>query len=154
MHIGVDLGQQRDHTAIAIVEAREGSGERMVRSLARVPLGTPYPAVVERVRATVQHPQIWGRCTLTVDATGVGAPVVDMLRWAQVGCELWAVQITGGNRARKANGRWTVPKQDLLSGVQVLLERGQLRIAAVLPDAASLLRELRDMRGNAWRAAR
>jgi hypothetical protein len=39
-----------------------------------------------------------------------------------------------------------VPKQDLIAGVQVLLERRELRIARELKDAESRLRELMDMR--------
>jgi len=72
--------------------------------------------------------------------------VVDMLRMAQLGCEVWPVSITGGEQARHTNRKWNVPKQDLMSGLQLLLERGELRIAKQLPEAGSLLRELRDMR--------
>lgn len=146
LHVGLDLGQQQDHTALAVVESLHGSKLRLVRRLVRMPLGTPYPMVVERVREMVQHAEMWGRCTLTVDATGVGAPVVDMLRMAQLGCEVWPVSITGGEQARHTNRKWNVPKQDLMSGLQLLLERGELRIAKQLPEAGSLLRELRDMR--------
>ncbi len=54
-------------------------GHRMVaqvglRHLERMPLGTPYPEVVERVRELTRNPQLAGRCQLAVDATGVGAP--------------------------------------------------------------------------------
>ena len=54
----------------------------VLRHVERVPLGTPYPEVVERVRELVTHDELAGRCALAVDATGVGAPVVDMLRAA------------------------------------------------------------------------
>jgi len=146
LHVGLDLGQQQDHTALAVVESQQGSKLRLARRLVRMPLETPYPMVVERVREMVQHVEMWGRCTLTVDATGVGAPVVDMLRTAQLGCEMWPVSITSGEQARHTNRKWNVPKQDLLGGLQLLLERGELRIAKQLPEAGSLLRELRDMR--------
>jgi len=154
-YVGVDLGQRRDHSAIAVVERRHGGVERLVRSVVRVPLGTPYPLVVERVRDTVQHDALWGQCALVVDATGVGAPVVEMLRAAQLGCELCAVTITGGDQqlaSGQASGRiggmprYSVPKRDLMTGVQVLLERGDLRLARQMPGVGSLLRELRDMR--------
>src|SRR5665213_992763 len=94
--IGVDLGKRRDHTAIAVVERVErrcGYGEpefveMAVRFLERVPLGTTYPEVVAAVRETVSHPEVAGRCSVVVDATGVGSPVVDMLRSAGLGCEV------------------------------------------------------------------
>ena len=57
-YLGLDLGQRRDHTAMAVVERRETRlayqapqfSEVWVRYLERVALGTPYPRVVERVR--------------------------------------------------------------------------------------------------------
>jgi hypothetical protein len=39
-----------------------------------------------------------------------------------------------------------VPKQDLIAGVQVLLERGELKIAKRLKEAGALVRELIDVR--------
>jgi hypothetical protein len=39
-----------------------------------------------------------------------------------------------------------VPKQDLIAGVQVLLERGELRIAPKLREVGPLVRELMDMK--------
>ena len=41
---------------------------------------------------------------------------------------------------------WSVPKAELVSKLQALLHAGQLRIAAGLPDAAVLARELQDFR--------
>ena len=150
--VGVDLGQQRDHSAIVVVE-RDAAGRRLVRSAARVPLGTPYPLVVARVRETVQHEELWGCCALAVDGTGVGRPVVEMLREAGLGCEISAVSMTsgglsGGGPGRAQGGRtpwYSVPKRDLLAGVQVLLERRELRISRAMEGVGSLARELKDM---------
>jgi len=165
-YAGLDLGQRRDHSAIAVVERMELVRafqapifhSLLVRHVERVPLGTPYPRVVARVREIVRHGEVHGRCALAVDGTGVGAPVVEMLRAAQLGCEISAVTITGGDREhsqRSAGGAaWNVPKQDLIAGVQVLLERGELRIARKLRDAGPLVRELLDVRATAGRAAR
>ena len=44
--------------------------------------GRRIPNVVERVRAVVRAKPLVGRCTLVMDATGVGAPVLDLLRLA------------------------------------------------------------------------
>ena len=87
-------------------------------------------------------------CSLVVDATGVGQPVVDMLRAARLGCDICAVTITGGDKARCDGAGWNVPKQDLLAGLQVLLERGELRIAKDLRGARLLMRELMDMQAK------
>ena len=67
-YLGIDLGQRRDHTAIAVLE-RWDCGRAFlssvvhhleVRYVERVPLGTPYTAVVERVRRLVQHERVAG----------------------------------------------------------------------------------------------
>jgi hypothetical protein len=58
--VGVDIGQRRDPTAIAVVEQERRGSEthHIVRHLERLPLGSPYPAVAERIAAVV------GACTL------------------------------------------------------------------------------------------
>lgn len=145
-YVGLDLGQKRDHAAIAVVEREPDEEEVRVRHLERLPLGTPYPRVVKRVRELVQDEQIAGRCALAVDGTGVGAPVVDLLRESSLGCELAAVTISSGERESVTGGMFSVPKRDLIAGVQVLLEQGELRIARDLPDTGALVRELLDVR--------
>jgi hypothetical protein len=148
LFLGIDIGKTVDHTAIVIVE-RAAKGMN-VRYAERVPLGTSYPRVVEHVRWIVTHPMVRGRCAMAVDATGVGAPVVDMLRAGQMGCEISAVVISGGEKATSGSGNmWSVPKRDLLTGVQVLLQRGELKIAATLQEAETLVRELTDVRMTA-----
>src|SRR6266853_2113470 len=90
-YVGLDLGQKHDHAAIAVVERRAGSGIFRVGYLERMPLGTSYPRVVARVLEMVQDEKLQGRCALAVDGTGVGAPVVDLLRGSRLGCDLAAV---------------------------------------------------------------
>lgn len=153
-YVGLDLGQRRDHTAIAVIERGErvrqygpSTFERLlVRHLERLPLGTAYTAVVALVRNMVRDEQLRGRCVVVVDGTGVGAPVVDALRAARLQCEVCAVTITSGEREHQHGSVWNVPKKDLIAGVQVLLERGELAIAGKLVEAGSLMRELLNMR--------
>ena len=107
--VGVDFGQSKDHTAIAVLERAETTGARdavqfawkkevslQLRYLERVPLGTPYTEVVRRVVQVTQWHEIACRCRLAVDGTGVGRPVVDLLRRERPGCVVMAVNITGG----------------------------------------------------------
>ena len=101
--VGVDLGQQRDPTAITVIErgyvpagalynahywlkGRERYSARQpvrveyhVRHLERPTLGTSYVEVVERV---VELLKSLGdeELVLAVDTTGVGRPVADMLK--------------------------------------------------------------------------
>jgi hypothetical protein len=146
-YVGLDLGQRHDPTAIAVVE--KITNVVRVRHLERVPLGTPYPMVVERVREITRNGLMAGHCVLAVDGTGVGAPVVDMLRAASLGCDIAAVTITGGERQRQSRGVWSVPKRDLVAVVRVLLERGELKLAKGLRELGPLIRELTDVRSTA-----
>ena len=82
--LGLDLGQKQDPAALAVVE-KTPELRLMVRYVERAPLGTPYPRVVDWVRQVATNRQIAGRCELAVDATGVGNPVVEMLRAAGLG---------------------------------------------------------------------
>lgn len=157
------MGQRRDHTAVAVVErmVREArifdpaewrkrvepaADEWVVRHLERAPLGTPYTEVTERVVALARHPQLRGDCRLVVDATGVGMPVVDMLRAARPGCGIIPVWITGGEKERFDGAVWHVPKLDLLARLQALLETKRLRIARRMRETERLTRELLSMR--------
>jgi hypothetical protein len=84
--VGVDLGQRKDYSAVAALEVydavydhrdpitHEFVRERKyrLRGIERVRLGTPYPDVVQHVRNVVNLPELQGRSTLVVDATGVG----------------------------------------------------------------------------------
>jgi len=156
---GVDLGQKQDYSAIAVVEKWEAAGEidhwsweraievgHSLRHLERVALGTPYPEVVRRVREVARSGALAGRCTMVADATGVGGPVMDMLRAADLGCELVEVTITCGDRASWADGGWRVPKRDLVVGLEVMLETGSLKIAAGLREGGTFIKELTEMR--------
>ena len=157
--VGVDLGQAKDFTAIAAVEradlkgdwdaaayARRKASVLRLRYLERTALGTPYPEVVERVVEVTRSPALVGQCELVVDATGVGRPVVDLLRRARPGCPILPASITGGGRENYEAGYYHVPKRDLITGLQVLLQTSGLRIAGGLKFGAALTAEMAEMR--------
>ena len=80
-----------------------------------------------------------------VDETGVGRPVVDLLRTLPIKATVRPLTITSGSRARvEANGRWRVSKKLLVANV--LLGSGLVKVADGSSDAAALLRELADFR--------
>jgi len=163
--VGLDLGQAQDYTALAVVEQvggaptvldLSGSAYRRpdprqrqerhweparyhVRHLERFRLGTPYPDVVKRVQGLCAAPSL-GDYELIVDATGVGAPVVDLL--SEAGLAPIAVTITAGNAVTYEDGGYRVPKRDLVSTLQVLLQTERLKVAEGLPEAATLVREM------------
>ena len=142
---GLDLGQSQDYTALCVIEQRARQVLRL-RYLERVPLGTAYMEVVQRVRRTLRSRRLAGERYLAVDATGVGRPVVELLKQAELGCRVWPVLITGAGEAGARRGVYRVPKRELIVGLQGLLERGELRIAAGLGAGEALVRELGEMR--------
>ncbi len=145
-YFGVDLGQSHDPTAIAIVER---VGEYFhCGHLERVPLGTPYPAIIAQVAGMMQHPSNAGDVELAIDATGVGRPVADMFQAA--GIPFVGVIITGGaDEQVGGNDHYrSVPKATLISHVQALLHSGHLKIHPQLREAEVLARELQDFRVN------
>ena len=141
--LGLDLGQVKDYTALVILE-RHGEAEQAVfhaRHLQRFPLGTPYPAIVSSVARMLQLPPLKDETPrLAVDETGVGAPVVDLFRQAQLNATLHPVHITGGSTINYDRGVEFVPKRDLVSIVQVALQTEKLKIASALPEAQTLVR--------------
>ncbi len=164
-YLGLDLGKRRDPSAVAIVEREEPAFHRLdyvaylrgqekleakfaVRHLERVPLHTSYVLVAEKVRQMVRTPELRGRCTVVVDAGGVGEAVLDLLRDGRMDCPVVPVMITGGTRVRCESGVWNVPKRDLIAALQVLLEQKRLTIAADLPGAKALVDEMMSMRAR------
>jgi hypothetical protein len=159
--VGVDVGQRNDWTAIAIIERvhnvpawsprdppqnigpQSPTAQLHVRALERIPLGTPYPAIVQRVSWLVSQLEL-AEPQLVVDATGVGRPVVDLFR--QGHHKIVGVTITGGDATSNERVRggedWRVPKRDLVSALAVLLDAGRLKIANALPHARTLVDEL------------
>src|SRR4051812_47357728 len=162
--VGLDLGKAQNHTALSVIERREMvSCDRdpvtqafrteltmRIRHLQRIPLDTPYPDIVEFVRRVVSRSELGGsggrRTSLVVDASGVGAPVVDLLRKARLPCVLAPVTITSGDRETSDALGYGVPKRDLIVGLQVAFENRWLRVSRGAAHAEEFVKELLDMR--------
>lgn len=88
--IGLDVGQAQDYTALTVFERfhRERPICYHLRHLLRFKLGTPYPDQVAKVADIIKQEPLRGRCTLIVDGTGAGRPVVDMFRNARFGAAM------------------------------------------------------------------
>lgn len=161
---GLDLGQSQDFTALALLEtvptlhALTATGRDSelglpididyevagppaalkLLGLERYPLGTAYPQIVTHVAARLRA--IRGQVLLAVDATGVGAAVVDMFEALSV--PLIAITITGGSVAHGAGHRWSVPKRDLVHGLLLAFQDQRLTYANRLEQAPTFLQEL------------
>jgi hypothetical protein len=121
--IGLDLGQARDYTALAIIEKLEQKGSTLyhVRKLERT-RGIPYPDVVTRVKEIVAKLKT---SILVIDGTGVGRPVVDML----ASLKPVAIYIHGGYKVSHDGGTYGVPQRDLAAVLQVLVQNQRFKIA-------------------------
>ncbi len=148
---GLDLGRPYEFTALAVLERTEvpapNDSSHMVRHYAvrhleRLPPATPYPEVFARLTAVFAAEPLRGN-RLVVDYTGVGRPVLDMLRKAKVGAKVIPLFVTPGKRSSSDElGGWWVPRQELAAMLQVLLQSRRLRVAPTLPVVATLAREL------------
>lgn len=118
-----------------------------VRHLERFELGTKYTDVVDRVATLVRSdPLRHMPAILLVDKTGVGASVLDSFTQAGIGAA--AITLHGGSSVTRDPQRagYRVPKRDLITVTQVLLQNGQLKVAAGLPEAETLKKELLNFR--------
>src|SRR5918997_1066774 len=185
--VGVDLGQANDFTAIAVLEKTiappetamfspvgespsnrldEGSVVYDLVYLKRPKLGTPYDVIARRVADLIceLEPQgafgELGQVTLSVDGTGVGRGVVDMLDTefkrrgttskAVPKVDFRRVSVTGSQttlkRPTRANGFWSVPKKDLVFPAVAAFQQGKIRIAKGIKDRDALVNELKNYR--------
>ena len=154
--LGLDLGQTKDFTALAVLEcqAPETGTEKpdyALRHLRRFPLGTPYTEIVPALATLVRSGPL-AESPVVVDQTGVGRAVVDMMRQA-VG---WVVPvtITGGHAVTVAEDHSLhVPKKELVTCLQVVMQSRRLRIARTLHEVALLVRELQQFQVKITQAA-
>jgi hypothetical protein len=185
VHIGVDVGQKRDHSAIIVCEVSERPTQASyfdhvrqrnrpwmesvytVQEIRRLPLGTPFTALVAEVVSLVgsvhemeREMRKAGRLTqyeqsLTVDvwidATGLGAPIVELLQTALNAksrtdtANLHPVVFTFGDRlvhgGYEGDGD-VLGKGYLVSRLQILLEQNRLLLPKRSPEIDNMLEEL------------
>jgi hypothetical protein len=173
--VGVELGQASEVTAIAIVEsltlpilrsetirregwvdvrpvyqAPDGTETRehppvnfALRHLERFPVGSSYTDILDRVMTLAQ--KLSGP-SVVVDATRMGTAALNLFRYS--GLYVTMVSIIAGDQEAQEGSDYRVPKKDLVSVTQVLLQTGRLKIARTLPHAALLARELVNFRSR------
>jgi hypothetical protein len=165
-YVGLDLGQAQDYTALAVVQsgAQQDPETRGIekylhlRHLERYELGTPYPAIADKVAVLMRDERLSpneydpsrrrifrSEPQLIVDDTGVGRAVADFLRAR--GLRFKAVTITGGDEVNAVGGgRYRVPKRDLVGALEVPFHTGKLKIAEGMDLWPALKKELLNFR--------
>jgi hypothetical protein len=152
-YVGVDLGQAGDPSAISIAESvgikncndlgeTYFDTEYHIRYIQRLPLNTTYPAIVSHTHKMTLTKPLLDDYKAVLDGTGVGRPVVDLFRQANI--RTIPVTITGGGTEsfNDVDGYWHVPKKILVSNMQVLLGNNRVKFADDLPDKQTLINEL------------
>jgi hypothetical protein len=159
---GLDLGQAHDSSALVILAAdtfvaRERNPLDMspvrhtvwtVVAAERFALGTPYPDIVYDVSWRFSRSPLSGASTLVLDATGVGAAVWDLFSQQRLPVELSGVVLGAGRAESSSGGKAVVPKLELVDGVRVAMEAGQLFFAAGAAGVDLLIDELSQLEAS------
>jgi hypothetical protein len=168
--VGLDLGKAQDYSAISVLgivptkyqKTVQGIDPELnvrrdqvvtvegpplmnhVRHVERLPIGTSYPQVVNRV-IEVLHSLPVG-AWLVVDNTGVGQAVTDLI--IQAGLRPICVYITGGNTVTYDETGWyfNVPKRDLVEVLRVAFQSKRIKINSRIPDVKTLVNELQNFK--------
>jgi hypothetical protein len=164
-YVGLDLGQSQDYTALAVVqkiptydeETGKHAKELHLKHLERYPLKTPYTHIADTVRDLLTGPPFTddirdgfrirkAQTELVVDKTGVGVAVTDLLKERRL--NFFSVTITGlGQKVNRTGTReYSVPKQDLVSALEVPFHKGTLKVAKGLEGWPKLREELLNFR--------
>jgi hypothetical protein len=176
-YVGLDLGQSQDYTALAVVQkiptydeqTGKDAKELHLKHLERYPLKTPYTHIADTVRDLLTGPPFTddirdgfrirkAQTELVVDKTGVGVAVTDLLKERRL--NFFSVTITGlGQKVNRTGTReYSVPKQDLVSALEVPFHKGTLKVAKGLQGWPKLREELLNFRrkqnSRGWHAPR
>ncbi len=143
---GLDLAQTSDFSALATVEQTivdDNKHTYQCRHLERFKLGTSYVKIVDSVASRFDSGPLQGT-TLGVDQTGVGRPVVDLMRYRPgAGWDLKPVTITAGHQMTvEPDGSIHVPKKDLIDALLVVYEADRIKMARSLTHASTIKKEL------------
>jgi hypothetical protein len=147
--MGLDLGPPGEPTGFAVLERADLDPQEpqyRLRHVNRFPPGTPFPLIVEMVAARARTTELHDS-PMIVDCTAVGQVVLNHLRRALPAQAVNAVVIGAGHSLQLAEGiGWMVPKKDLVSALQMVLQTRRLKVAPDLADAGVLATELANFR--------
>lgn len=166
--IGLDLGQSSEYTALAVLERtaqivtkapKQWAWIYAIRHLQRFAIGTPYTQVLSTVLQLTREPPL-NKATLVMDQTSVGEPIVRLFRQSSLQISMRPVMIVVGHDGGRHDGCTSIPKRELASVLQLVLQDRRLQIATQLEHAQTLAGEFRNFRmkstalmdeANAWR---
>lgn len=173
---GLDLGQTLNPAAFVVLNQEHrwrhlnlddwGVREKCyeIKYAKRLPKRTPYtstPApgggwqegIVQRVARLLEDPRLAG-CTLVIDQTGVGRAGCDIFRAANLPCRIVPLTITAGASISSipADGSYHVPKAELVTCLEIILQQDHLTVARGTDDGEALYQELHSFTRRITRA--
>jgi hypothetical protein len=147
-----------------VVREWQTAGDYRITHLERLALNTAYTEIPARLQEIVMAIRqdwvqlVWRETErsvrldsapieMIVDQTGVGRPVVDLLR--EAGLDPAAITIHGGDQVIRVSEReWRVPKRTLVGAVQAAMQARRLKAAESLPDWPVLRKELQGFKAR------
>jgi len=151
--VGIDLGQKRDRTAIAVVEVphTQPLDERRysVKYLKRLQQGLLYTKVADKVkrlneqlRADAQQQGLWCHVTYILDSTGVGEGVSEMIIRALPHADIRKCYLTGGIDPSDDGIQIKLPKTQMASTLVALFDDGRVKLPKTSKEIEAMVEEL------------
>ena len=159
--LGIDVGQRNDYSALVVAQrtviqgpfdpatmSRPWHPQFVYQHAERIPLNTNLVTVARIIQDTTrQLASIPGAgVRLAIDATGVGAGLVDILKCLELNATLWAVFITGSNKphavTKSSDGYFTQSKSGLMLNVRLGLDQNRTFFAKDMKNRRLLIDEL------------
>ena len=158
--VGFDLGQKSTPSAIVLLEkvlvvTKERDPvtwswiqrtEIHLLRAERLPLNMTYEAIAAKLRSVIRSLPNAKNVTLVMDATGCGAPFVDLLRKQPVGALTMPVTITASGAPSMTNGAHRISKTDLMKSLNYLISSPDFKINAPAEDHRAIMQELQNIR--------
>jgi hypothetical protein len=147
--IGIDLAQAHDRTVMTIAKRMWRDGFRYFRigHFEIMPKNMPFESQCNVIANRINRLQDSGGVvdTVTIDYTGIGRPVWEMLRRRRIP-GLKGILITGGEpgSGTQKGDIYHVPKIDLITGLQALVNLRRLIAHPEVPHAQEFENELRN----------
>lgn len=145
--VGLDLGQQHDYTVLSVFKiagpdrySQNSKNHYTLTNLYRAPLKISYTEIVDGIALFIHNYLAIHNYTCIVDYTGVGRPIVDMLREQKI--NVVAVNTTGGVFCNwKSTVEVSVPKRDIVTSLKATLEGRRLSIVNSIDIVDVLVQE-------------
>jgi hypothetical protein len=146
---GLDVAQQHDYTALAILERYTTEDfEKEVRLVHLDRWQLPYPDTVTKVGKIFSSEKLAHQAKVVVDATGPGLSFYEDLRRDKTmrdvvwDARLMPMIITAGQDRSRSGRFFHVPKHYLITRLQTAIRKHQIRVPRKLPLYAVLEQEI------------